>query len=85
MNAQNDSTMGAGNSAAQTDMVWVILAESGVNRFRNCILGEGSTEKEAWVDAYGPEGKKARPRRTYVWAESMKREELADLHWASCN
>ena len=72
-----------GNSAAQSDMVWVILAESGVNRFRHCILGEGPTEKAAWEDAYGPEGKKARPRRTYVWSDRISQEELANLRRAS--
>lgn len=85
MNAQNDNTMGAGNSAAQSDMVWVILGESAVNPFRHCVLGEGPTEKAAWEDAYGPEGKKGRPRRTYVWADRITQEDLAELHWAACN
>lgn len=68
---------GAETSAAQT--IWLILAESGINQFRNCILGEGTTEKNAWEDAYGPEGKKARSRRVRVWAEHVTDETYFDL------
>jgi hypothetical protein len=34
------------------DKVFVILASSAIS-FRNCLLGEGNTEKEAWIDAFG--------------------------------
>lgn len=40
--------------------MWVILSPSAVNPFRECVLGEGATEKEAWLDATGEEGKKRR-------------------------
>ena len=73
----NTTQTGAETSAAQT--IWLILAESGVNQFRSCILGEGTTEKDAWESAYGPEGKRARPRRSRVWASQVNEEEYGQL------
>lgn len=34
--------------------MYVIEAQSGVNSFRRCTLGQGKTEAEAWLDALGP-------------------------------
>jgi hypothetical protein len=34
--------------------MYVIEAQSGVNMFRNCTIGSGATEEEAWLDALGP-------------------------------
>ena len=32
----------------------IIKSQSAVNPLRDCILGHGSTEPEAWEDAFGP-------------------------------
>jgi hypothetical protein len=34
--------------------MYVIEAQSGVNSFKQCTLGQGKTEEEAWLDALGP-------------------------------
>lgn len=34
--------------------MFIITKQSGVNPFRDCIIGSGETKKDAWEDAYGP-------------------------------
>lgn len=35
--------------------MYVIEAQSGVNSFRNCVIGSGNTKEAAWLDALGPQ------------------------------
>jgi hypothetical protein len=42
-------------------MQYIIKAESGISG--TCNLGDGSTEKDAWADAFGPK----------PWSDSTKR------------
>ena len=34
--------------------MYVIEAQSGVNPFKQCMVGHGETEEAAWLDALGP-------------------------------
>lgn len=43
-----------GSSAGANNIMYVIEAQSGVNSFRVCTLGQGETEEAAWLDALGP-------------------------------
>jgi hypothetical protein len=35
-------------------MKFAIKSQSGVNILKHCTLGRGTTESEAWEDAFGP-------------------------------
>ena len=63
-----------GQTLQTANHMWLILAQSGVNAWRECILGEGKTEKEAWIDALGEGGKK---RRGW-YAKQVTDEEYAE-------
>lgn len=62
------------------DITYVIETVSGA-RFGNCLIGSGKTEKEAWLDAYGP-----KPWTPYVkqcaknaWVREVTAAELYEL------
>ena len=59
-----------------------IIEKPSAISFRNCLLGQGETEKEAWEDAYGP-----KPWSPYVkksakgaWSREVTEEELYETH-----
>jgi hypothetical protein len=59
---------------------FIIETPSGA-RAGNCLIGSGNTEKEAWLDAYGP-----KPWTPYVkrcarqaWAREVTLEEFEQL------
>jgi hypothetical protein len=89
MRTQNTTT-GAGNTTAaqqlndrgETLALWVVVGESAINPFRWCVIGEGKTEREAWREAYGPQGK---PRRARTWAEHISYEHYDRLMQAEAN
>ena len=43
-----------GLSAGANNIMYVIEAQTGVNSFKQCMLGHGETEEAAWLDALGP-------------------------------
>ena len=67
------------NSASAPIYAYVILAPS-ARSMRNCLLGEGATEREAWLDAFGPScnGRKPKGARN-PWCEGVTWEELDAL------
>jgi hypothetical protein len=81
MNPQSNPT----NDRGETLALWVIVGESAINPFRWCVLGEGPTEHDAWRDAFGPQGKKGRSRRTHQWAEHISHEHHDRLMQAEAN
>ena len=82
------TTTGAGTSAAQTNdrgeplAVWIIAGNSAVNQFRWCILGEGATEAEAWLDS-GRTGAWYKSRSRGRWAEHISWEHFYRIREAS--
>ena len=79
------TTTGAGTTtAAQINdrgeplAVWIIAGNSAVNQFRWCILGEGATEAEAWLNS-GRSKSRSRGR----WAEHISWEHLYRIREAS--
>jgi len=65
------------NSAASAPVfAYVILAPS-ARGFRNCLIGEGATERDAWMDAYGVPKKPKHARS--AWCEGVTWEELDAL------
>jgi len=64
------------NSASAPIVAFVILAPS-ARGFRNCLIGEGATEREAWMDAYGVPKKPKHARS--AWCEGVTWEELDAL------
>lgn len=59
-----------------TPKTFVVLAPS-ARGFRNCLLGEGATAREAWMDAYGVPRKPRHARD--AWLEEVTWEELVAL------
>jgi hypothetical protein len=64
------------NSASAPVVAFVILAPS-ARGFRNCLIGEGATEREAWLDAYGVPKKPKHARS--AWCEGVTQSELDTL------
>jgi hypothetical protein len=58
--------------------MWLIIAQSAINPFRDLIMGEGKTEKEAWLDAVGEGGKKHR-----AWFAKQVTDEEYDEYMSS--
>ena len=63
--------MNTPSNSAPAVIAYVILAPS-ARGFRNCLLGEGATEREAWLDAFGPScnGRKPKGARN-PWCEAV--------------
>ena len=91
--SNTSNTTGAGNTAAQMFReelclanndrgeplaVWIIAGNSAINQFRWCILGEGATEAEAWLNS-GRTKSRSRGR----WAEHISWEHLNRIREAS--
>ena len=79
------TTTAAPSTAPAPVYAYVILAPS-ARGFRNCLLGQGATEREAWLDAFGPScnGRKPKGARN-PWCEGVTWEELDALHEAMHN
>ena len=66
-------------------VAYVVTAPSGV-QYRHCLLGVGATEKEAWLDAYGPECKGKKPKHARsASCMQVTEEELENLQEAAAN
>jgi len=66
--------------------MWVIETQSGANLFRNCLLGHGATEAEAWEDAIGPaysRGEVRRAVRRGWWSREVTNEEFEKLFYGA--
>ena len=59
---------------------YVIEATSGA-RYGSCLIGSGKTEKEAWLDAYGPKPWTSYTKRCAknAWSREVTSEELYEL------
>jgi len=55
---------------------FVILSPSSLS-FRNCLLGEGNTESQAWLDAFGSP-KKPKHAKT-AFCKEVTLDELEEL------
>jgi len=70
------------NSASAPVFTYVILAPS-ARGFRNCLIGEGATERDAWMDAYGVPKKPKHARS--AWCEGVTLEEYDRICEARAN
>jgi len=77
--------MNTPSNSASAVYVYVILAPSAIG-FRNCLLGQGATEREAWLDAFGPScnGRKPKGARN-PWCEGVTLEEYDRICEARAN
>jgi hypothetical protein len=82
MSATITTSAPAVNERGEPLALWVIVGNSAINPFRWCVIGEGKTQRDAWRDAYGPEGK---PRRARTWAEHISYEHYERLQEAEAN
>jgi len=67
-------------------MMWIIESQSGVNPLRNCFLGHGVTEADAWEDAIGPtcsRGEIRRAVRRGWWSREVTSEEFEKLFYGA--
>lgn len=63
---------------------FVILAPSAIEFNTDCLLGEGVTEREAWLDAYGPTCNGRKPSKVpFAYCVEVTEEELNHLRWSS--
>ena len=60
--------MNTPSNSAPAVIAYVILAPS-ARGFRNCLLGEGTSPSEAWMDAYGVPKKPKHARS--AWCEAV--------------
>jgi hypothetical protein len=58
-------------------MKFIVVAQSGANQFRECLLGEGDTREEALTDAYGPKPWPKCAKRAIV--REVSEEELEEI------
>lgn len=61
--------------------MFIIESQSGVSSLRNCLLGHGPTESEAWEDAFGPAPYTDYERRAMAraWCREIPDEEADEL------
>jgi hypothetical protein len=72
--------------AAPKKTIWIIEGVSAAT-VGNVLLGEGSTEAEAWEDAHGPQPwtKWKRSCVENQWAKEITQDELEDIRAARAN
>lgn len=66
------------NDRGETLAVWIIVANSAINSFRWCLIGEGKSESAAWQDS----GRTKRKSRG-AWAEYVSWEHHSRIQGAS--
>ncbi len=54
--------------------MFIIEAPSAYRLGYHCLLGGGTTEAQAWEDAYGPEYKSSHVRKTILRSGAFSRE-----------
>lgn len=68
--------MNTPSTTAPATVAFVVLSPSGRGMW-NCLLGEGATAKDAWMDAFGVPKKPAHARR--AWVQAVTQDELDEL------